>query len=125
MKLIDSNILIYSGEEQFAPILLPFVTDPANFVSTVSHVETLGFHRITPKQIIYFENIFRILQTLSIDDAVIQAAIKVRQTKKISFGDSLVAATALVHGLEIISRNTVDFSGIPGLTVINPIPEKD
>ncbi|MFN0035214.1 MAG: type II toxin-antitoxin system VapC family toxin [Saprospiraceae bacterium] len=122
MKLIDSNILIYSGEPHFAPLLLPYVTDPANRVSIVSHVETLGFHRITPKQIVYFESLFRILQTLLIDNAVVQEAIKVRQLKKISLGDAFIAATALVHGLDVVSRNTVDFSGIPHLTVINPIP---
>lgn len=122
MKLIDSNILIYSGEVQFAPVLLPYVTDSANCVSIVSHVETLGFQRITPKQIIYFESIFRVLHTLLIDDAVVREAIKVRQFKKISLGDSFIAAIALVHGLEVISRNTIDFSGIPGLSVTNPIP---
>jgi len=122
MKLIDSNILIYSGEPPFAPALLPFVIDPNNFVSVVSCVETLGFHRITPQQVVYFENLFQILQVLPIDDNVVQMAIKIRQTKKISLGDAFVASTALVHGLEIVSRNTVDFSGIAGLTVINPIP---
>ena len=65
---------------------------------------------------------FRILQTLPIDESVVREAVRVRQLKKISLGDSLVAATALVHGLEIVTRNTADFAGIPGLTVINPIP---
>ena len=122
MKLIDSNILIYSGEPQFAPILLPFVTNPTNFVSIVSHVETLGYHSIKSKQVVYFENLFRILQTLSIDEMVVKEAIRVRQLKKISLGDAFIAATAIVHGLEIISRNTSDFSGISGLVVFNPIP---
>lgn len=122
MKLIDNNILIYSGEPQFASILLPFVTDPTNFVSIVSHVETIGYHSITSKQVIYFENIFRILQTLPLDEIVVKEAIRVRQIKKISLGDAFIAATALVHGLEVISRNTSDFSGISGLVVINPIP---
>ncbi len=124
MKLIDSNILIYAGEAEFAPLLLPYVTNPANFVSKVSHVEALGFHKITPAQIRFFENTFRILQPLAIDDAVVVKAIQIRQMKKISLGDSLVAATALVHGLEIVSRNTTDFSGIPGLKVINPLPDR-
>lgn len=122
MKLIDSNILIYSGEARFAPALLPFVTNPANYFSAVSQVETLGFHRINPAQISYFESIFLILQILPIDQEVIEQAIIVRQIKKVSLGDALIAATALVHRLELISRNTADFSGIPGLVVVNPIP---
>ena len=122
MKLIDSNILIYSGEARFAPTLLPFVTNPANYVSAVSQVEALGFHRITPAQISFFESLFLVLQILPIDRDVIEQAIKVRQVKKVSLGDALIAATALVHGLELVSRNTADSSGIPGLVIVNPIP---
>ncbi len=122
MQLIDSNILIYAGDAEFATFVLPYVTNPANFVSAVSHVETLGFHKITASQIIFFENIFKILKTIGVDEAIIEKAIQVRQMKKMSLGDSLIAATALVHGLEVISRNTADFSGIPGLVVINPMP---
>ena len=122
MKLIDTNILIYSGEAQFAPLLLPFVTDATNCVSIVSHVETLGFHRIIPQQVLYFQSVFQILQTIPIEDTIVQEAIKIRQMKKMSLGDAFIAATALVHGLEIVSRNTTDFSGIPGLIVVNPMP---
>jgi predicted nucleic acid-binding protein len=33
--------------------------------------------------------------------------------------DSLLAATALVHGLTVVTRNAKDFEGL-GLAVINP-----
>ena len=122
MKLIDTNILIYAGDAALAHSVLPYVTNSANFVSVVSHVETLGFHKITPAQIRFFESTFKILQTLDIDVAIVKKAIELRQMKKMSLGDSLIAATALVHRLEIVSRNTIDFSGIPSLRVINPIP---
>lgn len=122
MKLIDTNILIYSGESRYASVLIPFVTDFENCISVVSYVETLGFHRITAAQIAYFESVFRILQRLPINDLVIEQAVKIRQMKKMSLGDALIAATALVQGVDIVSRNSADFSGIPGLTVINPIP---
>ncbi len=122
MQLIDSNILIYSGEAAYAPLLMPFVTDPANLVSTISKVETLGYVHVTPSQIQYFESLFIILQAIPVDDAVIQKAIDIRRMKKISLGDSLIAATALIQGVELVTRNTADFAGIPGLKVINPIP---
>ncbi len=122
MPLLDSNILIYSGEAQFALHLLPYVTDPANRVSTISIVETLGYHKITPAQTLYFESLFKILQPTPLDNFVILKAVQLRQMKKLSLGDAIIAATALVHGVALISRNTADFSGISGLTVINPIP---
>jgi hypothetical protein len=35
-------------------------------------------------------------------------------------GDALVAATALLHGLTLVTRNTPDFDWIDGLTLLNP-----
>ena len=123
MKLLDTNILIYAAEAQYSSLLLPLVTDSANFVSSVSVVETLGFHRITPAQITFFENLFKILKTIPIEDEIIQKAVQLRQMKKMSLGDSLVAATALSNGAELVTRNTIDFLDIPGLIVLNPLPE--
>lgn len=34
--------------------------------------------------------------------------------------DSLVAATALVHGLTLVTRNVADFETIDGLRILNP-----
>lgn len=122
MYLIDTNILIYSGDPAYAPLLLPFVTDTANSVSLVSHIETLGFQRITPAQINYFSHLFKILQILPIDSAIAQEAILIRQNRKMTLGDAIIAATALVHNLEIVTRNITDFTGIPNIRVLNPIP---
>jgi hypothetical protein len=63
----------------------------------------------------------KVLNTVPVDDAIIQRAVQLRQVKKISLGDALIAATALVHGVELVTRNTTDFSEIFGLTVVNPI----
>lgn len=122
MKLIDSNILIYAGEQRYAPALLPYVTDPSNCSSAISRVETLGFSRITPQQIIFFESLFTILKVLPVDDQVIEKAIEIRQIVKLSLGDSLIAATALLQNTELLTRNTADFASIPNLKVFNPIP---
>jgi hypothetical protein len=35
-------------------------------------------------------------------------------------GDALVAGTALVHGLTLVTRNTEDFDWIPGLPLFDP-----
>jgi predicted nucleic acid-binding protein len=34
--------------------------------------------------------------------------------------DAIIAATALVYDLTLLSRNSSDFSGINGLKIINP-----
>ncbi|MDZ4682515.1 MAG: type II toxin-antitoxin system VapC family toxin [Saprospiraceae bacterium] len=109
MKLLDTNILIYSGEQEFTNILQPYVTDTRSLVSVISQVETLGYMKITPQQAIYFESLFLILEPVPVDDRIIQKAIELRQSKKLSLGDSLIAASAIVRGAELITRNTADF----------------
>jgi toxin FitB len=39
-----------------------------------------------------------------------------------SLGDAIIAATALIYNLEIVTRNTADFTGIPNIKLTNPIP---
>lgn len=61
MILIDSNILIYSADEKYRYLRNLFKQENA-FVSIITRLEVLGYHRITPKQIIYFEAILRSLK---------------------------------------------------------------
>jgi toxin FitB len=122
MKLIDTNILIYSADPQFATQLLPIVIDRSHFFSEISRIETLGYHKITPAQVVYFHSLFKILYPLPIEDAVIQEAVRLRQSKKMSLGDSLIAATALVNNLELVTHHVIDFIWIPGIRVLDPMP---
>jgi len=39
--------------------------------------------------------------------------------RNLPFGDGLIAATAIEHGLTLVTRNVRDFADL-GLTVINP-----
>jgi predicted nucleic acid-binding protein len=45
-----------------------------------------------------------------------------RQSQPISVADAWIAATALAHGIELVTHNPSDFAGIPGLTVITEAP---
>jgi predicted nucleic acid-binding protein len=42
----------------------------------------------------------------------------------IKLGDSLVAATALIYELTLVTRNVDDFVGIEGLRVLNPFADR-
>lgn len=121
MKILDSNILIYAAQPSFA-FLVPLVTDSANAVSIVTRIETLGFPSLLPGDKLYLESIFKILQVLDLSPEIAEKAIEIRQAKKISLGDAIVAATALVYDCSLATRNVVDFRHIPGLKLGNPIP---
>jgi toxin FitB len=57
---------------------------------------------------------------LPVNEDVIAQAILLKQAKKMSLGDAIIAATALVFNQPVVTRNTADFLHIPNLTVINP-----
>ncbi|GAA4348280.1 type II toxin-antitoxin system VapC family toxin [Hymenobacter saemangeumensis] len=57
---------------------------------------------------------------LPLDADVVRQTILLRQQYHTKLPDAIVAATALVHGLVLVSRNTSDFSRIAGLVVVNP-----
>jgi toxin FitB len=120
MRLLDSNILIYSSKPEFS-YLRALLKDPECVVSAISKLEVLGYHQLLFKDKIYFEAIFKAMKVISISDDIIEEVISLRQKQKMSNGDSIIAATALVLKLEIESRNTTDFSKIKGIKVNNPI----
>jgi hypothetical protein len=49
--------------------------------------------------------------------------MQLRQQHKMSLGDSLIAATALIHDLILATRNIDDFNWINDLKLVNPIDE--
>ncbi len=55
-----------------------------------------------------------------VDLAIIKQAILVRRETKIKLPDAIIAATALVRDLTLVSRNEKDFSQVKGLKWINP-----
>lgn len=120
MYLLDTNILIYSSNTDYS-YLRPLIIDKRNAVSIISKIESLGFKKITQEEIIYFTAAFDILTQYSINDEIAEKAITLKQSIKIPLVDALIAATALVYDLQLLTRNVKDFRFIKGLTVINPI----
>jgi predicted nucleic acid-binding protein len=82
-------------------------------------IEVLGFDGPTD-DMQKLEGLLSLADLLYIDDDVIQKTITIRKTKKMKLGDAIIAATAIIYGLTLISRNISDFKSIPGLTVIDP-----
>ncbi|HLF10721.1 MAG TPA: type II toxin-antitoxin system VapC family toxin [Gammaproteobacteria bacterium] len=58
-------------------------------------------------------------RTLSIDTAVAQRCAKLHVPNPRSDRDALIAATALVHGMTVVTRNVIDFEQT-GVEVLNP-----
>jgi predicted nucleic acid-binding protein len=58
-------------------------------------------------------------RTLPVDTAVAQRCARLHVPDKHGERDALIAATALVHGMPVVTRNVADFKPT-GVTIINP-----
>ncbi len=118
--LLDSNIIIYSIEPGYQ-YLRDFLKNQNFCASIISKIEVLGYHKITFDEKENFSKIFNALELLPIDENIIEQFIALRQQKNILLGDSLIAATAIIHNNTLLTANEVDFKWVPNLKVNNPI----
>lgn len=119
-SLLDSNIIIYAAKPEH-DALRRLIVDTAPAVSAVSYVEVLGYHRLTEQDRQFFEEFFIAAPVLQISTEILERATHLRQQRKIGLGDALIGATALVHGLQLLTANLDDFKWIPELRLSNPV----
>ena len=119
--LLDSNIIIYAAQPEHTD-LRRFIADNEVVVSAVSYVEVLGYHKLTDADRTTLTTFFAAVEILPITQGVLDRAVGLRQRRKMSLGDALVAATALEYGRTLVTRNAKDFAWIDGLTLHNPLP---
>ncbi len=120
--LLDSNVIIYAARPEHEA-LRRLIAERAPAVSVVSYVEVLGYHRLTEQGRRHFEAFFAAAPVLNIGSTVLDQAVRLRQQRKMTLGDALVAGTALAHGLTLVTRNTQDFRWIDGLPLLDPFED--
>lgn len=106
--LLDSNIIIYSALPDHAK-LREFIRKNSPYVSEISKVEGMGYSTLTDEDLSYFQSFFEATTLIPISDAVISEAISLRQQRKMSLGDSIVAASAITNSFSLVTSNIKDF----------------
>ena len=117
--LLDTNIIIYLAQGKLR--INDFTEKNGNlYISSITYIETLGYtfpSRDEEKAIIKLCEIFeRFLLTREIEEQT----ILIRKSNKIKLPDAIIAATAIVYNLTLVTRNIDDFKNIHGLNVLNP-----
>lgn len=79
----------------------------------------MGYWKLTKKDKYYFETFFSNLKVIPINEEVIEEAIALKQMKSMSLGDSIIAATAILENIPLLTANSKDFSSIKNLELID------
>ena len=61
---------------------------------------------------------------IHISQTIIEEAVTLIRQRKMSLGDSIIAATTIVHNLTLITANVKDFQWVQEITIVNPLIEK-
>lgn len=136
MFLLDTNViseLRKAGDGKANPAMMAWVrgADAGQmFVSSLTLMELeIGILRVERRDALqgarlreWFET--RVLpefaeRTLAVDTAVALRCARLHVPDPRSERDALIAATALVHGLTVVTRNTVDFVAT-GVALVDP-----
>lgn len=119
--LADTNIIIYhlAGEDQACK----FITDNIDKISIsfITYIEVLSFD-FTSKEEKKVRNLLNMFTLIESSKDIIEQTVALRKLKKIKLPDCLIAATALVKNLVLVTRNMKDFD-FEGLVVVNPFNE--
>ena len=89
-------------------------------ISVITRMELLAWPGASEQQTLILNEFINASEVLDLEEPVILIAIEIRKALKTKLPDAIIAATALVNELTIITRNTKDFDKIEGLEVWNP-----
>ncbi len=120
--LIDTNTVIdYLGRKmpEAGMAFLNEVLDSTPKVSVITKIEVLGFNAPNEHSLL-LENFMNDVSLIELNAAIVERTIAIRKLYKTKLPDAIIAATALVHELTLVTRNTADFKNIAGIKLLDP-----
>lgn len=123
MYLLDTNIVLYFLEAalpESGKQFLNKIVDIQSNISIITKMEALGFNFNSDSDEIVMKTFVNGSNILNINDEVADKTIAIRKNKKRGLPDAIIAATAVVNDLTLVTRNKNDFKNIQGLKIINP-----
>jgi predicted nucleic acid-binding protein len=121
--LLGSNVLIYltkGGLDEHTVQAIRAATTSGFNISVISQIELLGFAFPTSDVKIRTEKLINQCTIFPLNDQVVAKTIELRQQYRVKLPDAIIAATAIVFGFTLFSRNDKDFSTIQELQYFNP-----
>ena len=118
--LIDTNIIIYSIQDKLE--LSDFLKVEDNlYISSVTYIEALGYPFKSQSEEKEMTKLCESFERIFLTKEVEKQTILIRKSNKIKLPDAIIAATAIVYKLTLVTHNSDDFKNIQGLTILNPL----
>jgi predicted nucleic acid-binding protein len=101
--LVDTNLLIFLLDGNH--LATEMLQDKVLYYSFITEIELLGLFDITLPQKKFIEKFLSNLIKIGYSDKIEKTTIALKQKKKIKVPDAIIAATALVYDLPLITAD--------------------
>lgn len=117
--LLDSNIIIYLSKE-ILPLEKVFQNSNEYFISIITFMEVLGHSFMSEVEEEKVKSLISKLKIIYVDQPIALEVVQIRKDKKIKLPDAIIAATAIVKNMSLMTYNIDDFKNIEKLQIFNP-----
>lgn len=116
--LIDSNIIIYhlNNDNTATDFLVKNIEKSA--ISQITYIEVLSFNfnKQEEQKVIELLNLF---EKIDVNCEISKKAVANRKLKKIRIPDNIIASSAQLNNLTLVTRNVSDFNNL-SIKLLNP-----
>lgn len=95
------------------------VLDQSPTISVITEIEALSWINSDKSKELIVKEFIQETTILALTPAVVAACVSIRRSRKMKTPDAIIAATAIVHNLSLITSDST-FNNIQDLHVIDP-----
>jgi hypothetical protein len=118
--LVDTNTVVDYLENKLPEKSIELIDNITVQLSVISRIELLVWQNISDDQIKVLNDFINASIIFNLNESVILKSIEIRKQHRLKLPDAIIAATAIVNDLTLITRNTKDFQKVDSLKSINP-----
>jgi len=122
--ILDTNIVIYYLQKQLPEKARIFVNNllakDIPYLSVITEIELLCWKNDSEKDMEILKDFINGTRIIDLENKIKLKTIEIRRNHKIKLPDAIIAATAIVEGFSLVTRNTADFQNISGIILQNP-----
>lgn len=122
-QLFDSSaVILYFNDAVTDPsfaLIKQAISQGSAAISVVTRAEVLAWPSHTPQSLEAAKAGLAVFEQMDVNAAVADEAARIRRAYHVKLPDALIAATATLRGLVVVTANFRDFERVAGLQVVH------
>jgi predicted nucleic acid-binding protein len=117
--LLDTNVLIYNMQGALSSEIKALIRQAMDtqqaYISVITRIEVLGWKGYNDTTLQQMGQLLSKLHEIPLAEAEVQGTIRIRKQFGLKLPDAVIAASAAVHGLPLLTGNVDDFKRVVNL----------